>query len=69
MKKDPELFINTTNLLLDLNCEPTDIVFNADDFKVEKRKATVIYNEPLFIQQYHTLIFNIDGKEYRFERV
>jgi len=47
---------------------PNTLSFDCDDFVVSKRKAEITYKEPLFIQQMHTLIFNIDGKEYRFER-
>lgn len=46
---------------------PNVITFEADDYKVTKRTATITYTESLFLEQYHTLIFKIDGKEYVFE--
>ena len=50
------------------NIQPDTITFNADNYVVEKRMANIIYNTPLFIEQFHTLIFTIDGQEYRYER-
>ena len=44
------------------------LTFFADDFTVEKRIATIVYKQSFFPQQYHTIVFNIEGKEYRFER-
>ena len=44
------------------------ITFTCNNYRVEKRQAEITYDEPLFIEQYHTLVFLIDGKEHRFER-
>ena len=45
------------------------ITFSADDFTVEKRVANIVYKQGFYPQQYHTIVFNIEGKEYKFERV
>lgn len=47
---------------------PDTLTFNCDKYRVERRQAEIIYNEPLFIEQFHTLIFNINGERIVFER-
>jgi len=47
---------------------PDTLTFTADDYSLEKRQATIVYKEKMFVQQFHTLIFKIDGQEYKFVR-
>ena len=65
--KQNNQFVVDDPSMIELKTQPNVLTFDADDYKVTKRSATIMYKEPLLIQQYHTLIFKIDGKEYVLE--
>lgn len=66
-KQNNHFVVDDTRILTNIPPSPNVITFDADDYKVTKRTATITYQKPLFLQQYHTLIFKIDGQEYKFE--
>jgi len=65
-KQNNQFVVDDISIIQNIS-PPNVLTFDADDYKVTKRSATITYKESLFIEQYHTLIFKIDGKEYVFE--
>jgi len=64
-----DLTLDTPHINLLENIQPDTLTFECNNYRVQKRQAEITYDEPLFIEQFHTLVFNIHGERIVFERV